>query len=349
MFRGVPVPGRFWPTCPTEQLISPQAELNKAQSQIADNAERIGNPPLLRSSLNEDFDWHALPGEEIVFMDVGTPGSIPQFMNVPELPAYVQQRVDRIEQSIREISGQHEVTSGAVPAGVTAASAINLLQEADDTRLGPDIADMEAALAGAGQRAVYLMARYFTDQRVVRVAGADGGWEFVAYRKGMLPDDQGIDVQAGSGLPQSKAAKQAAIQEVLNMLVQSGTKLSERDLRRVLQEYEVGGLEKFFSSIGEDERQIARENQRLASGIAGPDQRLRRRRPAHRGAQRVSQGRRLRRAPARTARRIVDAHCDAHLQRIATRAQTSRRRGHAARHPWPANGSGPPGAVPSVA
>lgn len=270
MFRGIPVPGRFHPTCTTEQLISPQTELNKVESQIAENSERIGNPPLMRSSHNEDFEWHGMAGEELVFQDMGTPGSIPAFLNVPELPSYVQNRIAQIENSIREISGQHEVTSGTVPSGVTAASAINLLQEADDTRLGPDISDLEQALAGAGQRAVYLMARYFTDQRVVRVAGADGGWEFYAYRKGMLPDDQGVDVKAGSGLPQSKAAKQAAIQEVLAMLVQSGVRLSERDMRQVLQEYEIGGLEKFFSTIGDDERQIARENQRLSNGQQVP-------------------------------------------------------------------------------
>jgi hypothetical protein len=40
-----------------------------------------------------------------------------------------------------EISGIHDVSKAMVPTGVTAASAINLLQEADDTRLGPEIAE----------------------------------------------------------------------------------------------------------------------------------------------------------------------------------------------------------------
>jgi hypothetical protein len=69
---------------------------------------------------------------------------------VPEMPVYVQNQIGNIEQSIREISGQHEVSSSQVPAGVTAASAINLLQEQDDTRLGPDIADMETTLPTRG-------------------------------------------------------------------------------------------------------------------------------------------------------------------------------------------------------
>lgn len=319
MFRGVPVPGRFWPGSVTEQLISPQAELNKRKSQIAENAERIGNPPLMKSSFNADFDWQGLPGEVLEFQDVGSPGSIPQFLDVPEVPGYIREDIDRIEQSIREISGQHEVTSGAVPAGVTAASAINLLQEADDTRLGPDIADMEDALAGAGQRIVYLIARFFTDQRVVRIAGSDGRWEFRLYRKGMLPDDQGIHVQAGSGLPQSKAVKTAAIQEVLNMLVQSGVKLSERDLRQVLQEYEVGGLEKFFATIGDDEREIARENQSLAAGQPlginewdDDDIHLN----GHNAFRKSSAYWEL----PEQARAIVDQHCTAHAARVKQRA-----------------------------
>jgi hypothetical protein len=37
-------------------------------------------------------------------------------------------------------------------------------------------------------------------------------------------------------------------------------------MRRVLQEYEIGGLEQFFATIGRDARQVARENQKLASG-----------------------------------------------------------------------------------
>jgi hypothetical protein len=44
MFRGIPVPGRFWPGSVTEQLISPQTELNKRKAQIGENAARIGNP-----------------------------------------------------------------------------------------------------------------------------------------------------------------------------------------------------------------------------------------------------------------------------------------------------------------
>jgi hypothetical protein len=271
MFRGIPMPGRFWPTCTTEQLISPQTELNKVESQIAENAERFGNPSRARPSTYEGDEWLGLPGEEVEYVPTGGPDSLPQFIQPPELPAYVQNRISQIEGSIREIAAQHEVSNGTVPAGVTAASAINLLQEQDDTRLGPDIADMEEAIAGAGRRIIYLVANHWNDQRMIRVGGDDGPWQFQAWRRGLLKGDQGVEVQAGSGMPQSKAAKQAAIGEVLRMLAQMpNMQLSERDLHQVFQEYEVGGLEKFFATIGEDDRQVAREHQHMLAGAQLP-------------------------------------------------------------------------------
>jgi hypothetical protein len=266
MFRGIPVPGRFWPDAPVSNLVSPQCELNKRKAQIAENAERTGNPVLLRSAQNEDVEWNTLPGGEVVFQDIATPGSVPQWMQPPILQSYVENDVDRWEQAIREISGQHEVSSAQVPTGVTAASAISLLQEQDDTRLGPDIADMEQALAGAGRRLNYLMANYYTDQRFIRIAGDDSEWDIEAFKGTMLDDQQDVECQVGSGLPASKAAKQAAIQTYMNLFVQNGIPLSARDLRRILRDSDVGGLEHFFASMTKDEEQINEENRQLLKG-----------------------------------------------------------------------------------
>lgn len=266
MFSGAPAPGRFWPACVVTDLISQQTSLNKRESQIEENADRIGNPPLMRSSANEEVEWHGLPGEEIVFQDMGTPGSVPQFLQVPELGTYVREDVERHVDAMREISGHYEISAGGVPSGVTAASAINLLLEQNDTVLGPDVQEIETALTGLGQRVLWMLRNYASDERFVKIAGEDGAWELQAWKGDTLGDCDEDGIKIGSGVPQSKAAKQAAIQEVLNMLVQSGVPLSERDMRQVLQEYEVGGLEKFFATIGEDERQVARENLRLAAG-----------------------------------------------------------------------------------
>ncbi|WP_196302179.1 hypothetical protein, partial [Streptococcus pneumoniae] len=68
-----------------------QTDLNKRLSQIADNADRIANPPLLvPSTLGDDFVWSGLPGERVDYQDTGSPNAMPSFMDVPNLPAYVE-------------------------------------------------------------------------------------------------------------------------------------------------------------------------------------------------------------------------------------------------------------------
>jgi hypothetical protein len=261
MFRGVVVPGQFWPTCVAEQLISPQTELNKRKSQVAENAQRIGNPSLLKSR-QANVEWSGWPGEEVLYDDT-MPNSVPSFLAPPEMPAYVREDIQRIEMSIQEISGQHEVSAGRVPAGVTAASAINLLQEQDDSRLGPDIAEMEIVLGSAGRKVLDLVAKYADDQRIMRLAGEEGGWDIIPFRNSALRGHTDVRVQAGSAMPRSKAAKMAQMNEVFNLVMQYGVDVKPRDLRKFFADYEVGGLERLFADLGNEEQQITRENRKL--------------------------------------------------------------------------------------
>jgi hypothetical protein len=269
MLGGIPS-GRFWPEAPVTIGISLQTELNKTLSQVAANAERIGNPPLLvaAGSFNneEGVPFTGKPGAVEVFEDLGTPGSVPQFMQTPEMPMYVQQRPDEIRNAMREVFGQMEVSQGTAPPGVTAASAINLLLEANDTMLGPDIAEMEDCITDMGRKLLWVCARYVTDERMLRISGENGAWDIRAWRGNQLRDAGADEVQAGSGIPQSKAAKQAAIQQFVNLFIQNGQALPPRVLKRVMKDMEVGGLEHFFSDVGKTEAQVEEEHRIMLEG-----------------------------------------------------------------------------------
>jgi hypothetical protein len=269
MFKGVPVPGRFWPTTTVEQLRSPQMELNKAESQITENSQRVGNPALLASK-QANVQYSGVPGERVDFDDT-TPNAIPSYLKAPDLPQYVLTQQDRIESSLQEISGQHEVSSAQVPAGVTAASAINLLQEADDTRLGPAVYDMEEALGVAGQKLLELVAKYWTTERTIMIGGEDSAWDAMIFKGAALRENTHVEVQEGSMFPKSKASKQAAIQNVLSLALQySQQPLNPRDLRKVLRDYEAGALEGLFGDMTQTESQINRENGQMAQGAQIP-------------------------------------------------------------------------------
>jgi hypothetical protein len=261
MFPGIDVPGRFWPTTVVEQGRSPQAELNKVKSQVAENGNRFGNPALLESR-QARVEYSGRPGERVKFDDT-VQNAVPSYLEPPNMPSYVVGRIEDAENAIREISGQHEVSNASVPTGVTAAAAINLLQEQDDTRLGPSVDDMEDALASAGTMILELVARYYSNSRMAVLSGEDGDWDFVDFRGEALRENTTVEVQAGSTFPKSKAARQAAMQEIFNLLIQYQVPLNPRDIRKFFADFEVGGLERLFADIAEDDRQVTRENRRL--------------------------------------------------------------------------------------
>jgi hypothetical protein len=264
-FAGLPA-GRFWADAPQLDLVSPQTELNKTRSQIAENGERFGNPARARSAQSiglEGSDWQGLPGEEIIYQDLGTPGSIPSFIQPPEMPAYVIGQLDTIEHSIGVISGQNDVAQGTVPDGVTAASAIAQLMEANDTMLGPDVKDVADSLLDAGKKLLWCVRRFAKNDRLARIAGEESSWDVTEFTGEALGEVDGDAVQIGSAISTSVAAKQAGIQWVLNTLIQNGQAPPPRELRRILRDYEVGGLEHLFSSISRTATQVVEEHRQM--------------------------------------------------------------------------------------
>lgn len=265
MWRGIPVPGRFWGTCTATTVRPLNAELNKTRSQMRENAAGMANPALLWPRDLQNQKYYGLPREKILFDPYAQHG--PSYLVPPSLPGYIQAEPGLIENAIREGSGQHEVSNAQVPSGVTAAAAINLLQEADDTRLAPDVWDMERALSVAGQMLLKIMARYYTTERTVAIAGEDGGWDVDAFRNSMLSKVPDVKVPAGSMLPQSVAAKQAAMFQYLQLFGQYGIPMSAHDLGNFLRGVGVGGLERLVAGFTQDQAQIARENMLLSRGI----------------------------------------------------------------------------------
>lgn len=266
MFGGAKVPNRFWPSAVATPLRPLQINLNKIKSQIQENANRLGNPAVLESR-QANVGYTGAIGERVKY-DSTVTDAVPQYLVPPEMAKYVLDQEQKIIDAMTEISGQREVSNATVPTGVTAASAINLLQEADDTRIGPEIQDMELALGQAGTKVARLRARYCTDERLIRIAGEDDSWDIFSFRGTMMGEEPTVECQAGSAMPRSKAAKQAAMLEVLQTMFQYGLVPEQRDLRRFFKDYEVGALDRLFGGLTATERQIQAENRRMAQGEA---------------------------------------------------------------------------------
>lgn len=186
----------------------------------------------------------------------------PEPFPLQQLPGYIPQALDRALLDIEDISGQHQVSKGSVPTGVTAATAISFLQERDETYFVHTIASVEQGMEKLGRQALSLAVQFWDDQRIVKSIGEDSTYDITALRGSDLRRGTDLKVESGSALPESKAARQALLMD----LMAQGFLPPEEGLKML----EIGGSRKLMDNLRIDERQAQRENQKLRQ-LTGED------------------------------------------------------------------------------
>lgn len=242
--------GKFYDDSILVDVIPVQRELNRTRSQIVENKNLMSRPKLIaqRGSINPKAITSA-PGQIIIY----NPGTQPPVPLPPQqLPAYVSQELERLQLDMDDLSGQHEISRGTNPSQVTAATALSYLQEQDDTKLYYQVAAIEDSVSRLGRHYLQLVMQFWDTGRMVRVVGTENIVEADYWQGSDLNGNCDVHVMAGSGLPQSKAAKQAFVMELFKF----GILPPDRGLEML----DIAGLERIFEEVLTDKRQIAREN-----------------------------------------------------------------------------------------
>jgi hypothetical protein len=176
---------------------------------------------------------------------------MPQPVPIQPLPNYVLQEVQQLESDFEDISGQHQVSRGQ-SGGVTAATAINYLQERDDAYLTTIFASIEAAIEKTAKQAISLFIQYVNTPRLIKTVGTDGAFDATVLSGADIASGNDIRIESGSALPTSKSARQALITEWMKMgfiTPQEGLKMLD-----------MGMLKNFYNLIKLDENHASREN-----------------------------------------------------------------------------------------
>lgn len=245
--------GKFYGTSVIEDLVSLQREYNRTRGQIIEAKNRMAKPQWVAPKGAVDVKSMSTEPGQVIEYKMGF--SPPTQVSLTPLPSYVLQELDRIQMDMDDISGQHEVSRGQVPAGVTAATAISYLQEQDDTVLSGTVQSVEYGMEKVAKQTLAHVSQYWDVQRTVKVTGTDGSWDAVMFKGSDLRSNTDIRMEAGSALPTSKAAKQAYIMDMMKM----GFIPVEEGLRVM----EIGGIEKVYESVQIDQRQAQRENLKM--------------------------------------------------------------------------------------
>lgn len=255
-FPGLRVPGQLWDTSVVEQAIPLQKELNRTLSQMIEYKNLTLKPQMLApvGSLRQRITDE--PGAIFEYNPVA--GKVPESIPIPGLPAYVFEHLQDLGARLKDIFSLNEIVEGSVPPNVEAGVAIDLLQEAATDRIAPQIMLMEKSLERCGNFMLQLAQQYYNEPRTLVITGSGSKPKVERFENADLIKGVSIKVEAGSGLPRTRAGRQARVMQLLQMGILSPTKaykyMDMADFKGLQMQYEA------------DEEQAMREHDRLLEG-----------------------------------------------------------------------------------
>jgi hypothetical protein len=255
-FPGMRVPGQLWDTSVVEQALPLQKELNRTLSQMIEYKNLTLKPQMLApvGSLRQRITDE--PGAIFEYNPVA--GKVPESIPIPSLPPYVFEHLQDLGARLKDVFGLNEIVEGSVPPNVEAGVAIDLLQEAATDRLAPQIMLMEKSLERAGNLMLQLAQQYYTEPRTMIITGSGSKPKVERFEDADLIKGVQIRVEAGSGLPRTRAGRQARVLQLLQMGILSPTKAY-----KYMDMADFKGLQMQFEA---DEEQAMREHDKLLEG-----------------------------------------------------------------------------------
>lgn len=258
-FEHIPT-STFYADSPLVDVIGLNREYNESRTDISDYARKMGRPQLLAQRNSIVTSKVTNEAGLIIEYRQGTPP--PQPLALTPLPQYVVDQQDRILMDIEDITGQHEVTRGQAPAGITAGTAINYLGEKDNQFLTPEYQSMEDGYGKLAEQTLELFVQYVDVPRKIKTIGADMAFDTMALSGSDIEGGTDVRVEPGSSVGQSKAASDARVMDMFAM----GLITQDTALRLI----EIGGSQKVVDLLHVAEKKAQRENIKMKA--LTPDQ-----------------------------------------------------------------------------
>lgn len=241
----------FYADSPLVDLIPLQQDYNKISGQVIESAIRMGRPQLLVQKGSVAPAKMTNEIGQIIEYRAGSPAPVP--LTPSTVPEFVLGQFEKILTDMEDISGQHDVTRGSAPPGVTAGTAINYLEQKDNQFLTPEYNSIEQGWERIASHAIQNFVQYVDLPRKIRTVGADEAFDTILLSGSDLKNGTDVRVEPGSSVGESQAAKRAQIMEMW------GAGLIT-DPNMAMAMMEVGGEQRALDILNAAERKAKREN-----------------------------------------------------------------------------------------
>lgn len=198
-------PGSAHYTSAVSFLRTPQMELNKFHAQMIQVREAFANPKWwIPSELELEADPDDSPRQ--ILRGNSNNGMLePKLIQPTMMPPNDQGQW--ISSEMMNVVGQHEVSQAQVPGRVEAAQAIQLLKEADDSRLAEMLRTISSAISEGYWQQLMLAKQYMSAEQIVQTYSREGLPEVQRFKKEQIKEGMKIRVTQGTGLSRSRAAR----------------------------------------------------------------------------------------------------------------------------------------------
>ncbi|WP_026562489.1 hypothetical protein [Bacillus sp. J37] len=195
----------IWGISEIKNILSNQKLLNKLVELPVTHAMLHANPiTLVDPKSGIDISkWQNKPGQLWYAKD--PKNSVGQ-VKPPEMPSDVYKLADNLIQYIEKMGGVYDSMTGSTPTGITAATAIQLLQEQGSIPIKGIIRNLHQSLKDVYELMIELVKENYTETRFIRLIDEDGTVEFKEFNAIQYAEiDFDVKVSAGDSTPTSKA------------------------------------------------------------------------------------------------------------------------------------------------
>lgn len=179
--------------------------------------------------------------------------------NSPEVYKYR----DQLRVEMGELFGVHPVSTGNPPTGVTAAVALQFLNEQESERASSEIAKHNMAVENIAKKTLAVMGDFYDydDERLVKILGKDNEYQIKYFDMANLEKAYDVKVNISTALPDSKAGRTERIFQAMQY---------NREMlppERWAELLELGAVDKMNSLITESIKAAESENEDLVEGV----------------------------------------------------------------------------------
>lgn len=183
------LPREFFGVSEVEQLESPQRTFNKLINASLEIMNLMGNPVWIVGT-DSGINPNSLVNRTGLVVEKEPGSEVRREVGV-QLSGTALSLIDRMEGWFNEVAGKYDVAQGETPGSVTAARAIEALQEAARTRVKQKQRNLDATVRDWGQQYADIVLEKYTKPRVFRVTNDQETTKFFRFSTEKVDDGRG--------------------------------------------------------------------------------------------------------------------------------------------------------------